>query len=93
MKTLLFNNTRMIYVPYDGITPYADIEQVRLDIRKACQYQVDALITSGWRFELPEEWMEPWQWKWRRPAKGKRRQGRLYHSTQQAHNQLLEGWK
>jgi hypothetical protein len=53
--------------------------------------QVSALLAAGWRFELPGDDSEPWQWYWRAPPKRKGSKGRKYLSTNQAHNALLRG--
>lgn len=61
--------------------------------------EVDALLSAGWRFELPEIVnrkegepphmdTEPWQWYWRSPPKRKNSKGRKYWSTTMAYNAL-----
>lgn len=80
------------------ITPEM-LEETKLESRRACMPEVDALIAAGWLFELPEivnrkegdpprMETEPWQWYWRAPKKGNRTQGRKYWSTTQAYNAL-----
>lgn len=50
--------------------------------------QCDALIDAGWRFEIPHsDYLETWQWAWRRPPRRKG-QGMRFASTQQAYNHL-----
>ena len=75
-------------------------EQTKLEIRRNCMPQVDALLMAGWKYELPEITnrkdgenftrmdTEPWQWYWRAPAKRKGSKGRRYLSTNQAFNAL-----
>jgi hypothetical protein len=66
-------------------------EQVRLDLRRRCMPQVDALIMANWKFELPAMLdSEPWQWHWRRPPRRKGSKGRRFMSTQQAYNALMK---
>lgn len=73
------------------------VQETILESRRNCMYQVDALMDAGWKFELPEivnntpYETEPWQWYWRRPAKGNRKKGRLFRSTNQAYNALKRG--
>ncbi len=69
--------------------------EVMLEIRANCMPQVDALISAGWQFELPEMVnpgfrmeTEPWQWYWRSPPKRVGRKGRRYLSTNQAFNAM-----
>lgn len=72
------------------------IDAVRLDARRECMPQVDALLLADWSFELPEIVngspvgydTEPWQWYWRSPAKPGHKKGRRYQSTAQAFNAL-----
>lgn len=78
----------------------AEVEESWLQIRRNSLPQVDALLSAGWSFELPEivnrkEFdrpagidHEPWQWYWRSPAKRKGSKGRKYQSTSQAFNAL-----
>lgn len=64
-------------------------EDMMLECRRNCQYQVDALIMADWRFETNREDSEPWQWYWRRPPRTRHRKGRFYCSTNQAYNALM----
>lgn len=74
-------------------------EQTKLQIRRDCMPQVDALMSAGWKFELPEIVnrrdgenfrceTEPWQWYWRSPPKRPGSKGRRYLSTNQAFNAM-----
>ena len=75
-------------------------EQTKLEIRRDCMPQVDALLLAGWKWELPEIVnrkdgekftrmdTEPWQWYWRAPSKRAGGKGRRYLSTNQAFNAL-----
>jgi hypothetical protein len=75
-------------------------EQTKLEIRRNCMPQVDALLMAGWKYELPEIAnrkdgenftrmdTEPWQWYWRAPSKRAGGKGRRYLSTNQAFNAL-----
>lgn len=62
--------------------------QTMLDIRRASLVQVEALLAAGWRYELPREDLEPWQWYWRAPPKRPGKPGRKYLSTNQAFNAM-----
>jgi hypothetical protein len=50
--------------------------------------QVRALLTAGWKYEIPEGDADPWQWAWRSPPKRTNSMGRRYASTNQAFNAL-----
>lgn len=67
------------------------VEESKLECRRNCLPQVDALIDAGWRFELPAtKDSEPWQWYWRSPPKRKGSKGKFHWSTQQAYNALMK---
>lgn len=69
----------------------AMVEETKLECRRNCMPQVDALLTAGWRFELPKlQDSEPWQWYWRSPPKRKGSKGRFHWSTTQAYNALMK---
>jgi hypothetical protein len=62
------------------------------DSRRNAQPRVDALLAAGWAPDFlgiatPDP--EPFQWRWRRPPRGKARRGRLFASTGQAYNALM----
>lgn len=88
---------------FSGATGFALAEladQTKLEIRRNCMPQVDALLLAGWKWELPEIVnrkdgenftrmdTEPWQWYWRAPSKRAGGKGRRYLSTNQAFNAL-----
>lgn len=49
-------------------------------------HEVSALLAAGW---MPNFEGEPFQWKWRRPPKGKRKVGRMFASTGQAYLAMM----
>lgn len=83
-------------VPDDRREP---VKESFLECRRNSLPDVDALLSAGWRYELPEivnhkegepshMETEPWQWYWRSPPKRKGSKGRRYLSTTQAFNAL-----
>lgn len=68
------------------------IKKHRLEEREAelrVLQQCDALIDAGWKFEIPHsEYLEPWQWAWRRPPRRLLSQGMRFASTNQAYQHL-----
>lgn len=64
-----------------------NIREEERDIELLQLQQCDALLDAGWHFEIPKEYMETWQWAWRRPPRrpGK---GMRFASTNQAYQHL-----
>ena len=56
--------------------------------RRVDSEQVYALLAAGWSLEWPDQNLEPMSWSWRRPPKGTRETGRIFHSTGQAFSAL-----
>lgn len=74
-------------VDKDALKYYSDkirAEQNDRDFGKAIE-----LWLAGWTSEPLRDGLAIMSWYWRRPPKGNRKRGRLFLSTDQAHNHML----
>lgn len=70
----------------EGMTPLQwATSQSREESRLAGERDAYELLAAGWMFELPShDYLDPWQWAWRRPPKRPGKEGRRFASTGQA---------
>lgn len=65
--------------------------RVRREMNERDFEQAAALWAAGWKAETPHRTQEDiMSWYWRRPPKRKGQKGRLFWSTNQAHNAMLK---
>lgn len=65
-------------------------ENIRREMNERDFSQAMDLWAAGWKAETPHQTQEDiMSWYWRRPGKRKGKKGRLFLSTNQAHNALL----
>ncbi len=68
----------------------AEGENIRREMNERDFAQAMDLWAAGWKAERPHQPQEDiMSWYWRRPGKRKGTKGRLFLSTNQAHNALL----